>query len=74
MSHTKTPAQALAELTSKGLSMNRWARMNGLNPATVRAVLTQGRPYRIGESHKAAVKLGMKIGEIIEENDLDEAA
>ncbi len=69
MTQLKTPEQALAELNRKGLSMSRWARENGLKPDTVRAVLTRGRPFRIGESHKAAVKLGMKLGEIVEDNE-----
>lgn len=62
----KTPEEVLAEFTSKGISLRSWALANGVSPQAVRGLLKDGRKGRIGESHKAAVKLGLKHGEIVE--------
>lgn len=64
MNTLKTRQQAIDELANKGISVRRWAMQHGLSPAVVHSVLKMGRPARIGESHKAAVLLGIKRGEI----------
>ncbi|CAE6503378.1 Phage-associated protein, BcepMu gp16 family [Nitrosomonas nitrosa] len=62
----KTREDVLAEFANKGISIRRWAIANGLAPSVVHAVLKGRLSGRIGESHKAAVKLGLKYGEVIE--------
>ena len=59
-----TAAEALAKLNTAGVSIANWARRNKINAATVYAVLSGRSPGRFGESHKAAVLLGMKEGTI----------
>ena len=61
----KTREEVLADFTNKGISVRGWALENGLQPSVVRAVLKGKLSGRIGESHKAAVKLGLKHGEIV---------
>lgn len=60
----KTPEQARAELLRRGISISAWANQNGLSRSLVHAVLKGGRPCRFGKSHKAAVLLGIKDGEL----------
>lgn len=59
-----SPSQAREMLNRKGISAAAFARQNGLQPRLVCAVLGGRLKCRIGESHRAAVLLGMKIGEI----------
>jgi len=61
----KTREDVLAEFSNKGISIRSWAIANGLAPSVVHSLLKGRLTGRIGESHKAAVKLGMKHGEII---------
>ena len=61
----KTREQVIAEFNRRGQSVRSWALSNGLNPAVVSGVLAGRYAGRIGESHRAAVKLGLKDGEII---------
>lgn len=65
MNQFKTREQVLAEFAHKGISINSWARKHEVNSSTVRAVLKEKRAARIGESHKIAVLLGIKAGEIV---------
>lgn len=60
----KTPEQIRAEFAHKGQSIRGWALANDLNPAIVWGLLHGRYTGRIGKSHRAAVKLGMKHGEI----------
>lgn len=46
-----------------GLSAKDWAHKNGLTPSTVYAVLNGQKKCLRGESHRAAVLLGIKEGE-----------
>lgn len=62
----KSPQQAKADLRFQGKSMADWARENGFNPDLVRRVLLGRLKCWRGESHKIAVKLGMKEGIIRE--------
>lgn len=61
----KTREQVLDDFARKGVSIRRWALANGLQPSAVRGVLKGRLTGRIGEAHKAAVKLGLKDGEIV---------
>lgn len=63
----KTREQVLEDFANKGISIRSWAIANGLHPSVVHGVLKGKRLGRIGASHKAAVKLGLKHGEIVGE-------
>lgn len=63
----KTAKQVREELKHRGENMAQWARRNGFKPSDVRNVLYGKAKANWGESHKIAVKLGIKAGEIIEE-------
>ncbi len=60
----KTREQVLEEFERKGVSISKWAKERGLPPSVVYGVLKDKRKARIGVSHKAAVLLGIKHGEI----------
>lgn len=66
MNHIKTREEVLRDFENKGISVRRWAIENGIAPSVVRSLLTGRTTGRIGESHKAAVKLALKNGEIVE--------
>lgn len=61
----KTREEVLADFANKGVSVRSWAISNSIAPSVVRSVLNGRTSGRIGEGHKAAVKLGLKRGEII---------
>ena len=67
-SRIKTPAQVRAEFERKGLSVAAWARKNKLNPSLVYEILRGAEHRRClrGQSHRAAVLLGIKDGELSE--------
>ncbi|HDS1776254.1 TPA: DNA-binding protein [Pseudomonas putida] len=56
--------EARARLARQGISAKEWALKHGLNPSTVYAVLNGQKKCLRGESHRAAVLLGIKAGEI----------
>ncbi len=62
--HVKSPSEVKAEFNRKGISISGWAREHGFNRALVHVVLNGGRACRIGKSHKIAVLLKLKDGEI----------
>lgn len=64
--NTLTPQEAAESLHAKGLSVNKWSLINGFNPQIVRTVLANKSKCRIGKSHKIAVLLGIKEGEIVD--------
>lgn len=64
----RTREEILADFARKGISIRAWARMNGVSNAIARGVLYGRFTCRIGKSHKAAVLMGLKDGEIVEEN------
>lgn len=66
----KTCEEVLADFSSRGISIRSWAIARGLAPSTVHSLLKGRLTGRIGESHKAAVMLGIKNGVI--ENDHQE--
>lgn len=57
--------QARERLNRQGVSAAAFARQHALQPRLVCAVLSGRLQCRIGESHRAAVLLGIKDGEII---------
>lgn len=61
-----TREEVLSDFVNKGRSIRGWAIVNGLQPGVVHGVLKGRLAGRIGESHKAAVKLGIKRGELDE--------
>ena len=61
-----TAAEALDKLNKAGVSISAWARRHGVKPMAAYTVLSGRSPGRFGESHKAAVLLGMKEGTIEE--------
>jgi gp16 family phage-associated protein len=54
------------KLSYMGLSLRGWAIHHGFNPSLVRSVVEGSVSCRFGISHKIAVLLGLKEGEIIE--------
>jgi len=59
-----TPKEARAKLEEQGLSIARWAKSHGLNPNTVSDLLNGRKKGVRGESHNAAVLLGLKHGKV----------
>lgn len=66
MSKPKTPSQVRAEFDHKGISLAGWARDNGFGRSLVYAVVSGHKKCKRGQSHKIAVLLGMKVGEIVQ--------
>lgn len=63
----KTTEQVKAEFLRKGVSIRGWALANDFNPTLVHEILS-GRGNRTcarGQSHKIAVRLGLKKGVIV---------
>ena len=60
----RTPAEAKAELESRGQSVRSWAEQHGLPYQAVVDVLLGRRKGRIGIGHNIAVTLGIKRGEV----------
>ncbi|WP_339495379.1 DNA-binding protein [Pseudomonas sp. RA_105y_Pfl2_P56] len=56
--------QAREGLEKRGQSAKDFAKLHGLNPSTVYAVLSGQSHCRRGEAHRAAVLLGIKDGVI----------
>lgn len=62
----KTPAQARAEFERKGLSIAAWAQQQGVHANLVYEILNGNARRRClrGQSHRVAVLLGLKHGEL----------
>lgn len=56
--------KARALISKQGLSAKEWAEENSLSPSTVYAVLNGQKKCLRGESHRAAVLLGIKEGTV----------
>ena len=69
----RTREQVVADFERKGISVSSWARKNSIPRSIVYAVLNGTRKTRIGLGHKAAVLLGIKDGEIVEDEGHDNA-
>lgn len=55
---------ARLRLEKQGISVKEFALKHGLHPSTVYAVLLGQKKCLRGEAHRAAVLLGIKLGEI----------
>lgn len=69
----RTAGQARAELERKGISVMEWARANDLSYFVVSQVLNGRVKGTRGESHRAAVLLGMKAGELVAPDKVKDA-
>ena len=65
MTKIKTHLQARAEFGRKGLSIAGWARDHGVSRSLVYEILAGRKRCLRGHSHRIAVLLGMKHGEIV---------
>jgi gp16 family phage-associated protein len=64
----KTVQEVAEDFRKRGVAIADWSRENNFNPALVYQVL-KGKHIPIrGQSHKIAVKLGLKVG-IIDSNN-----
>jgi gp16 family phage-associated protein len=61
----RTAQQVRAEFERKGLSIAGWARKHGVSRQVVYEVLAGRKKCKRGQSHKVAVLLGLKHGEIV---------
>ncbi len=73
---TRTAEEVRAEFQRKGISISAWAIANGFSSNLVFEVLSGRKKAMRGQSHKIAVALGMKEGEIVNNiaNALDRKA
>lgn len=60
----RTPAEARAELKTKGISITQWAIANQFSPNLVFEVLGGRKKCVRGQAHEIAIKLGIKEGVI----------
>lgn len=56
----RTPTEVLSHFRATGTSVAGWCRANGFSRSVVNALLHKGAPGLRGQSHKAAVALGLK--------------
>ncbi|GAB1387837.1 DNA-binding protein [Rubrivivax sp.] len=61
----KSLRQVRAEFTRKGVSIAAWARAHDVSASLVYAVLAGRKKCLRGSSHRVAVLLGLKAGEIV---------
>lgn len=66
----RTSDDVREELGRKGISVASWARANGFETNLVFEVLSGRKKGIRGQSHKIAVKLGLKVGEIVDDRDI----
>lgn len=69
----RTPEDVRNEFQRKGISIASWATANGFNTNLVFEVLAGRKKGVRGQSHRIAVKLGLKQGEIVEESNIGKA-
>lgn len=69
MDNIKTAEEAKAEIKKRGMTISKWAMLHNLPASVVYAVLKGKLQGLYGDGHRAAVLLGMKNGEIDNEND-----
>ncbi len=66
----RTSEDVKKEFEDKGISISSWATANGFNTNLVFEVLAGRKKGVRGQSHKIAVKLGLKRGEIVDDADI----
>lgn len=64
----KKPDEVRAEFERKGISIAEWSRVHGVNRQLVYEILSANprRSCTRGDSHRIAVLLGIKAGELAE--------
>lgn len=62
----KTLEQVKQDFKKRGETVTGWALKHGFKPNNVRAVIYGRSKWNWGESHKIAVSLGLKDGEIVD--------
>lgn len=62
----RTPEEIRDDFKHKGLSISQWATANGYSTNLVFEVLSGRKKAVRGQSHKIAVALGLKEGEIVD--------
>ena len=62
--HLRTRQEAHAYLKSLGMGITEWANAHGLKASNVYALLCGNTAGARGQSHDAAVLLGMKVGHV----------
>lgn len=58
----KTPAEVRADFLARGLCISAWARENGFSTNLVFDILGGRKKCIRGQSHRIAVRLGIKLG------------
>jgi gp16 family phage-associated protein len=56
----RTPEEVLAWFRVNGINISAWCRENGFSIHVVNALLYKNQPGKWGQSHRAAVALGLK--------------
>lgn len=69
----KTPQQVRDEFAAAGVTQAEWARANGFHRLVVVGLLRGANLGRWGESHRCAVALGLKAGEVVALNQFKPA-
>lgn len=64
---TRTPDEVKAEFKRRGISIAGWAVAHGVSTSIVHEVLAGRKKGLRGQSHKVAVLLGLKDGEVTED-------
>lgn len=64
---TKTISEVRADFARKGIAISDWARKQGLDIQAVYDLINGRSKGTRGDAHKAAVKLGLKEGEIVDD-------
>ncbi len=68
-----TTDQVKRELESRGISIAQWAAANDIAPFVVYQLLAGKAKGTRGESHRAAVLLGLKDGQIVHAEEVKDA-
>ncbi|MFZ5659171.1 MAG: DNA-binding protein [Pseudomonadota bacterium] len=66
----RTKEEVLAEFQRKGIAVAAWATAHGFNTNLVWEVLAGRKKGVRGQSHKIAVMLGLKEGEVADPRDI----
>ncbi len=66
----RTADEARAEFKRKGISISQWAAANNFSVNLVFEVLAGRKQGVRGQSHKIAVKLGLKEGDVVEDDQI----
>ncbi len=64
MSQLKSPEEVRTDFDRRGVNVSKWARNHGLTRQAVFDVISGKTKGKRGDSHKAAVLLGIKDGVI----------